>query len=108
MCGICGMIETSGGVRSESIQRMADQMTHRGPDDAGYYLSPNRVSGLGHRRLSIIDLEGGHQPARNEDGTIHVVFNGEIYNSFYWPEIGWVKNRFITHSTPVGSSLPQS
>ena len=57
---------------------MADAIAHRGPDDEGYYLSGQ--IGLGFRRLSIIDLSGGHQPLSNEDGTIWIVFNGEIYN----------------------------
>jgi asparagine synthase (glutamine-hydrolysing) len=57
---------------------MTDTLVHRGPDDEGFYLSGSL--GLGHRRLSIIDLEGGHQPIANEDQTVWVVFNGEIYN----------------------------
>ena len=61
---------------------MTDASVHRGPDDEGFYLSGG--IGLGHRRLSIIDLAAGHQPMSNEDGTIWVVFNGEIYN---FPEL---------------------
>ena len=57
---------------------MSDTISHRGPDDDGFHCG--RGIGLGHRRLSIIDLEGGHQPLANEDETIWVVFNGEIYN----------------------------
>src|SRR5262245_33937455 len=57
---------------------MADTIEHRGPDDNGYYVSGQ--VGLGFRRLAIIDLNTGHQPMSNEDGTISVVFNGEIYN----------------------------
>src|SRR6267378_8310957 len=57
---------------------MADTIHHRGPDDEGYYVSG--PIGLGFRRLSIIDLQCGHQPLSNEDGTIWIVFNGEIYN----------------------------
>ena len=57
---------------------MADTIQHRGPDDEGYYVSG--PVGLGFRRLSIIDLKSGHQPLSNEDGTIWIVFNGEIYN----------------------------
>jgi asparagine synthase (glutamine-hydrolysing) len=57
---------------------MCDAIRHRGPDDAGYYV--NGCAALGMRRLSIIDVSGGHQPISNEDGTVHVVFNGEIYN----------------------------
>jgi asparagine synthase (glutamine-hydrolysing) len=79
MCGICGVI---GGQKCDTsqavLQRMMGQMSHRGPDDAGMFLD-HSVS-LGMRRLSIIDLHGGHQPIFNEDGTVVVVFNGEIYN----------------------------
>jgi asparagine synthase (glutamine-hydrolysing) len=57
---------------------MRDVMTHRGPDDAGLYLDGN--VGLGHRRLSIVDVAAGHQPMTNEDGTLHITYNGEIYN----------------------------
>ena len=57
---------------------MNARIRHRGPDDEGYYLS-GRV-GLGHRRLSIVDLSGGHQPMSNEDGTIWITYNGEVYN----------------------------
>jgi len=57
---------------------MADQIRHRGPDDEGFYTGPG--IGLGHRRLSIIDVNGGHQPLSNEDGTVWIAFNGEIYN----------------------------
>ena len=60
------------------LKDMNDTLIHRGPDDEGFYLSGE--TGLGHRRLSIIDLGGGHQPMSNEDGTVWVVFNGEIYN----------------------------
>ena len=80
MCGICGKLNfdreksVSGGL----LKRMADTISHRGPDDEGYYLSG--PVGLGFRRLSIIDLAAGHQPLSNEDGTIWIVFNGEIYN----------------------------
>ena len=61
-----------------SRKKMADAIVHRGPDDEGYYIKGQ--IGLGFRRLSIIDLSGGHQPLSNEDGTIWIVFNGEIYN----------------------------
>src|SRR5262249_51193092 len=79
MCGIAGIMSLSDEVvRSEEIRSMCDTMIHRGPDDEGFYVGPG--IGLGMRRLSIIDLKGGHQPVHNEDGTIYVVFNGEIYN----------------------------
>jgi asparagine synthase (glutamine-hydrolysing) len=64
------------------LERMNRTMTHRGPDDEGYYLSGQ--VGLAMRRLSIIDLEGGRQPVSNEDDTLSVVYNGEIYN---FPEL---------------------
>ncbi|NWF92353.1 MAG: asparagine synthase (glutamine-hydrolyzing) [Syntrophaceae bacterium] len=68
----------------EILTRMRETLTHRGPDDAGEYLRHLDDQGpfvyFGHRRLSIIDLEGGHQPLCNEDGTVWVIFNGEIYN----------------------------
>jgi asparagine synthase (glutamine-hydrolysing) len=80
MCGIAGIAFPHGKrVPSELIQRMTETLRHRGPDDSGIFLDDN--IGLGHRRLSIIDLSpNGHQPMRNEDGSIWTVFNGEIYN----------------------------
>ena len=84
MCGICGMFEFDGNrtIPHEHIARMNQTLRHRGPDDDGVYVAP-RI-GLGHRRLSIIDVAGGHQPISNEDGTIWVLLNGEIYN---YPEL---------------------
>jgi asparagine synthase (glutamine-hydrolysing) len=80
MCGICGkvMFDPAGRVPKALLKSMADAMAHRGPDDEGFYVS--HQVGLGFRRLSIIDLGGGHQPLSNEDQTIWVIFNGEIYN----------------------------
>ena len=79
MCGIAGIIRWNGAPVAEAdLRAMCGAMTHRGPDDEGLYL--NGGVGLGMRRLSIIDLDGGHQPVPNEDRTIWVVFNGEIYN----------------------------
>jgi asparagine synthase (glutamine-hydrolysing) len=80
MCGICGIVlaDPNARVSADTIERMSDRIAHRGPDDAGQYLN-GRV-GLGFRRLSIIDLAGGHQPMSNEDGSIWIVYNGEIYN----------------------------
>ncbi len=83
MCGICGIIDYTGKpVQKDTIQEMCSHIRHRGPDDEGIYISNSKFSvGLGHRRLSIIDLSAsGHQPMSNEDGTIWIVFNGEIYN----------------------------
>jgi asparagine synthase (glutamine-hydrolysing) len=79
MCGICGVIGEARGELAESrVRSMLASMVHRGPDDEGLLTKPGAV--LGMRRLSIIDLGGGHQPIFNEDGTVGVVFNGEIYN----------------------------
>jgi len=80
MCGICGMVSfvESDPVDPEVIERMTGSLAHRGPDDAGYFVN-GRV-GLGHRRLSIIDLSGGQQPIFNEDRSAAIIFNGEIYN----------------------------
>ena len=79
MCGICGIVHSKDqGVDSELLRSMAQAMVHRGPDDDGYLVNGN--IGLGFRRLSIVDLEHGHQPMSNEDESVWVVFNGEIYN----------------------------
>ncbi|MBI4486295.1 MAG: asparagine synthase (glutamine-hydrolyzing), partial [Acidobacteria bacterium] len=79
MCGIAGVIRLDGRpVYEREIRAMCRAMVHRGPDDEGVYLGEG--VGLGMRRLSIIDLENGQQPVSNEDGSIWVVFNGEIYN----------------------------
>ena len=80
MCGICGKLiyHGDGAVSPALVKAMADTIYHRGPDDEGYYVKG--PIGLGFRRLSIIDLQSGHQPLSNEDGTIWIVFNGEIYN----------------------------
>ena len=77
MCGICGKVQPEGVTRSD-LKIMMDSLRFRGPDDEGFSLQG--MAGLGHRRLSIIDLDGGHQPISNEDGTLWIVFNGEIYN----------------------------
>src|SRR5579863_9702026 len=81
MCGIVGIFDTRGQrpIDRDLLARMRDAMSHRGPDDAGLHFAPG--IGLGHRRLSIIDLSPlGHQPLFNEDGTVCVTYNGEIYN----------------------------
>jgi asparagine synthase (glutamine-hydrolysing) len=79
MCGICGIFDRSGKPVDQTIlSKMSSTLRHRGPDGEGW-LVQGRI-GLGHRRLSIIDLEGGSQPIGNEDGSLQVVFNGEIYN----------------------------
>lgn len=80
MCGICGIsFRPDDGALDEGIlERMAECLRHRGPDDSGFYQEDGVA--LGYRRLSIIDLEGGHQPIASEDGAVSVICNGEIYN----------------------------
>ena len=81
MCGICGIVysDREKQVQEASIVRMRDILKHRGPDDAGIF--PENNIGLGHRRLSIIDLsERGHQPMSTPDGRFWIVYNGEVYN----------------------------
>src|SRR5690606_25885927 len=80
MCGITGQINfvSSEPVDPERLRRMTNSILHRGPDDEGYFF--DGPLGLGFRRLSIIDLSGGHQPMSDPDGSVWVVFNGEIYN----------------------------
>jgi len=80
MCGIAGLL-TAPGSNLSAINAMADVITHRGPDDRGVWQDPTAGVGLGHRRLSIIDLSrSGHQPMCSKDGRYVIVFNGEIYN----------------------------
>lgn len=79
MCGIAGYVTSDNQTDHRSLlQQMAEALRHRGPDDEGYFVEPG--VGLAIRRLSIIDLAGSHQPISNEDETVHVVFNGAIYN----------------------------
>ena len=80
MCGICGAVwvDPANALQPEALRAMMRQLVHRGPDEAGEY--QDQHAALGFRRLSIIDLSGGHQPLANEDGTVWTVFNGEIYN----------------------------
>jgi len=88
MCGVVGFLTSKAPEIPDRdiLKGMRDTMVHRGPDDSGEFVRPFGGVGpfvfLGHRRLSIIDLSGGHQPLSNEDGTVWVVFNGEIYNFF--------------------------
>ncbi|MGH9370691.1 MAG: asparagine synthetase B, partial [Vicinamibacterales bacterium] len=79
MCGITGIFDRSGAPADRALlNRMTSVIQHRGPDGAGEFC--DREVALGHRRLSIIDVDGGSQPIGNEDGHLQVVFNGEIYN----------------------------
>jgi len=81
MCGINGIaLSTKSGRELDRgvLERMRDVISHRGPDDVGIFID-GRI-GLGHRRLSIVDVAAGHQPMTNEDGSLQITFNGEIYN----------------------------
>jgi len=78
MCGITGYLEGTAPTPDGVLEAMTTALVHRGPDGHGYHRDPGLA--LGHRRLSIVDLDGGAQPMGNEDGTVQVVFNGEIYN----------------------------
>ncbi|CAN5730503.1 asparagine synthase (glutamine-hydrolyzing) [soil metagenome] len=81
MCGIAGIASAHTAPDPDLVRRMRDTLTHRGPDDAGLWSSPDGCVVLGHRRLSIIDLSlAGHQPMTDASGDCHLVFNGEIYN----------------------------
>lgn len=98
MCGICGIFDQSGNsVSRDLLEAMTSVIRHRGPDGDGILL--DREVGLGHRRLSIIDLEGGRQPIANEDETLQLVFNGEIYNFIELrKELESYEHRFRTRS----------
>lgn len=99
MCGICGILnfDKSNKADPELIRKMCRALMHRGPDGEGLYFDENL--GLGHRRLSIIDLAGGNQPMSNEDGAIWIVQNGEIYNYIELTDLLKAKgHRFKTQS----------
>ena len=98
MCGICGIVTRNGAfVPGDILPRMNATMLHRGPDDEGYY--EERNVGLAMRRLSIIDCQGGHQPIHNEDSTVWLVFNGEIYNhQELRSQLQHLKHKFYTAS----------
>jgi asparagine synthase (glutamine-hydrolysing) len=99
MCGIAGIVSSNAGDRIEAgaIHGMCQSIVHRGPDDEGIFVKNG--SGLGMRRLSIIDIAGGHQPVFNEDRSVWVVFNGEIYNfPELRPELQKRGHRFYTHT----------
>src|SRR5947209_18687446 len=83
MCGFCGIFAWSDTLRCDesAVIRMRDTLVHRGPDEGGAYVSPDGHVALGHRRLSIIDLsDAGHQPMANEDASVFIAYNGEVYN----------------------------
>lgn len=94
MCGITGCV---GSIGPDLLEPMLSSLTHRGPDDKGVWFGPG--IGLGMRRLAIIDLAGGHQPMSNEDDSLWIVFNGEIYNHrSLHPALEAKGHRFKTHS----------
>src|ERR1043165_2243418 len=104
MCGIAGFIDLwgteqprSADERRATLELMCAVITHRGPDDQGTFLKPGIA--LGMRRLSIIDLAGGHQPISGEDDSVTIVFNGEIYNFLeIKPKLEACGHKFTTHS----------
>ncbi len=99
MCGIAGILEFGRDTRANAaaLREMCRVITHRGPDDEGFYT--DGPAGIGMRRLSIVDVAGGHQPLTNEDGTLWIVFNGEIYNHLALREQLIARgHRYTTHS----------
>jgi asparagine synthase (glutamine-hydrolysing) len=98
MCGICGIFDLSGKpIERDTLVRMNSAIRHRGPDGEGELV--DHEVGLGHRRLSIIDIGGGGQPIGNEDGSVQIVFNGEIYNFVELRnELKGLGHQFKTHS----------
>jgi asparagine synthase (glutamine-hydrolysing) len=82
VCGIAGVFHfgVSEPVDEATLHRMTETLVHRGPDDRGFYLSPDGRIGLGNRRLAIVDVAAGHQPMTNEDGSLFITYNGEVYN----------------------------
>lgn len=115
MCGIAGFLPRTGDRPHRStLEHMCDRIAHRGPDGSGYFCDDHAA--LGHRRLSIIDLSGGAQPLGNEDGSIQIVFNGEIYNYRDLRKDLEARHQFTTHSDTevmvhlyeeVGERLPE-
>src|SRR5215831_18909063 len=98
MCGITGYVTTEPSDQPVSIlERMADSIRHRGPDDFGYYRDP--WANLGFRRFAIIDVAGGHQPMSNEDGNLRLIYNGEIFNhASLRPELEKAGHRYANRS----------
>lgn len=95
MCGIAGF---AGEGTRETLERMTRSLVYRGPDGEGYFFDENFQVGMGHRRLSIIDLEGGRQPIFNEDKSVAVIFNGEIYNFLDLRKDLESRHKFLTKS----------
>ena len=102
MCGIAGIAQfaESGPIAMEELSRMAQTLAHRGPDDSGIYLDvKDHLCGLAHRRLSVIDLQGGHQPMSNAEESIWISYNGECYNfQELRKELKQLGHRFKTNS----------
>src|SRR5258708_33651112 len=99
MCGIAGVVGATreSNITEALVHHMCEQIVYRGPDDEGIHVAEG--DGLGMRRLSIIDLSGGHQPVFNGDRSSSIVFNGEIYNfPDLRPELEHRGQRFRTHS----------
>src|SRR5262245_53365772 len=99
MCGIVGIFDLTGTAPIDRVllKRMTDAIAHRGPDGEGFHVAAG--CGLGHRRLAVIDIAHGQQPMLNEDGSVAVVFNGEIYNfQELVPELTRAGHKFTTRS----------
>ena len=95
MCGLAGIFHPQHQIDAALLRRMTDALAHRGPDGDGFHIEPG--IGLGHRRLAIIDVGGGHQPMFNEDRSVAIVFNGEIYNyAELWPKLEALGHVFST------------
>src|SRR5205823_14134948 len=96
MCGITGFVNLERKTASEAdLRRMMDTISHRGPDGHGIY--EDGIAYLGHRRLSIIDVAGGHQPMSNETGSVWITYNGEIFNhAALRPELEKAGHRYTT------------
>ncbi|HET6345611.1 MAG TPA: asparagine synthetase B, partial [Myxococcota bacterium] len=99
MCGHLSIFSRQEPVSDAQLQAGLAALRHRGPDGQQAWLSPDRRVGLGHTRLSIIDLEGGTQPLHAPDGTVHAVVNGELYDfERLRTELQAAGHRFLTHS----------
>ena len=95
MCGIAGF---AGKGTRDTLEKMTRSLAHRGPDGEGYFFDEKLSVGLGHRRLSIIDLSGGKQPIFNENKSIAVILNGEIYNFLDLRKDLESRHKFLTNS----------
>src|SRR5688572_7546136 len=100
MCGITGYVKFKGAVTEQNCIAMMDAIKHRGPDGSGMYINESKTVALGHRRLSFLDLtEAGKQPMTNENGTIWITYNGEIYNYIELrEELEKCGHQFYSHS----------